>query len=83
MAKRSRLRRAGAAFATALPDLLLDSAGVAGAALIAYGAWLIYAPAGFISAGVLLLVGVLFSARGRTGASNPSPTEAQSVSHLI
>lgn len=46
--------------AAALPTLV----GLAGAALISFGAWQIYAPAGFIAAGVLLLAGVLFSARG-------------------
>jgi len=41
-----------------VPDLLL----IAGAALVAYGAGLIYRPAGFITAGLLLLLaGVLAS----------------------
>ena len=34
-----------------LPDALL----VVGAALVAYGAWLVYAPAGFIVGGLLTL----------------------------
>jgi hypothetical protein len=37
----------------ALPDALI----VAGAAAVAYGAWLIYAPAGFIVGGILALAG--------------------------
>jgi hypothetical protein len=38
-----------------LQVLLLDLVGVAGAVLLAYGAWLAYRPAGFLVAGVLLL----------------------------
>jgi hypothetical protein len=45
----------------ALPTLV----GLAGTGLVAYGAWLAYAPAGFIAAGVLLLAGVLLDARAR------------------
>jgi hypothetical protein len=40
-----------------------DIAGLAGAALIAFGAGMIYQPAGFIVAGVLLLVGAMLDAR--------------------
>lgn len=36
-----------------------DLAGVAGAGAIAYGAWLVYPPAGFIVGGVLLLIGAI------------------------
>jgi hypothetical protein len=43
----------------ALLDLLRELAGLAAIALIAYGAWLIYEPAGFITAGVLLLIGTI------------------------
>ena len=35
----------------------LDCAGVGGVSLVAYGAWLIYAPAGFITAGIFLVAG--------------------------
>jgi len=48
----------------AIPTLLRDAAGLGGAGLCAYGAWLIYAPAGFIAGGVLLLAGAWLSARG-------------------
>ena len=59
--------RAGRAAAAAMPDLIRDLAGVSAIALIAYGCWLIYRPAGFIAAGVLILVGVFASAsRSRT-----------------
>lgn len=45
-------------------DLVRDTAGIGGAALTAYGASLIYPPAGFIVAGLLLLAGAWLSARG-------------------
>lgn len=48
-----------AAVLRALPGLLRDLAGLAAVGLIAYGAWLVYPPAGFITAGTLLLAGVL------------------------
>lgn len=37
---------------------------LAGAGLIAYGCWRIYAPAGFITGGVLLIAGVILRAKG-------------------
>lgn len=47
-----------------MKDLVVDAVGVVGAGLIAYGAWLIYQPAGFMVAGVLLLSGAwLFASR--------------------
>lgn len=36
-------------------DGLRDATGVVGGSLIAFGAWRIYAPAGYIVAGILLL----------------------------
>lgn len=42
---------------------IIDVAGLAGSASISYGAWLIYRPAGFIVAGVLLLTGSILAAR--------------------
>lgn len=39
-----------------MKDLLVDAVGIAGAALIAYGAWMVYRPAGVIVAGVFLLL---------------------------
>lgn len=56
--------------AKALPDVTRDIAGLAGVGLIAYGAWLVYPPAGYIVGGVLLIVGVLvtsFSGKARAG----------------
>lgn len=47
----------------AVPAVLLDAAGLAGAGLIGYGAWLIYPPAGFITGGTLILAGTLLMAR--------------------
>lgn len=51
-----------AAVRTSALSLVPDALLISGAVLIAYGAWLIYPPAGFITAGLLLLVaGVLAS----------------------
>ncbi len=57
-----RIRRAGAVLRDgakrafrAIPGALCDLVGFAGAAAIAYGAWLIYAPAGFLVGGVLMI----------------------------
>jgi len=44
-------------------DLLRDALGLAGCGLLSYGAWLCYAPAGFIVAGLMLLAGAWLSAR--------------------
>ena len=49
--------------AAALPSLMRDAAGLAGIGLIAYGAWLVYPPAGFIAAGALLLALAVLTAR--------------------
>lgn len=46
------------------PTILRDAVGLAAVASITLGAWMIYAPAGFIVGGVLVLVGVLLAARG-------------------
>jgi hypothetical protein len=47
----------------ALPTILIDIAGLTGAALVSFGAWQIYRPAGFIVGGVFLLVGSFLTAR--------------------
>ena len=58
LALRTRLPTVQAFALSNMPDLLMLS----GATSLAYGAWLIYPPAGFLVAGVLLLVaGVLAS----------------------
>ncbi len=49
---------------TAVPGLLRDLAGLSGVGLVAYGAWLIYPPAGFIVGGCLFLLGALLLALG-------------------
>lgn len=46
-----------------LPVIARDAAGLIGAALISYGAWCAYAPAGFIVGGAFLLIGSLLAAR--------------------
>lgn len=51
-------------FLSLLPTLARDVAGLAGAGLLAYGAWLIYMPAGFLTGGALLLAGAFLAARG-------------------
>lgn len=51
---------ARAAVGKAASDCLL----LGGAAAISYGSWLIYAPAGFIAGGVLLIAGGVLAARG-------------------
>lgn len=56
------LARGVRSMAATLPDLLRDLAGIGAVVLIAYGCWLIYQPAGFIAAGILILAGVLASA---------------------
>lgn len=45
--------------AGAAPDIVWTLLGIAGGLLIAYGAWLIYVPAGFLTGGVLLLIGAI------------------------
>jgi len=50
-----RPRKALAAAARRVPHVIADGLGFAGAGAIAYGAWLIYAPVGFLVGGVLLM----------------------------
>jgi len=47
-----------------IPGLIRDLAGLCGVGLVSYGAWMIYPPAGFIVAGILLIVGTLMIALG-------------------
>ena len=56
---------AAAALGRLLPDLIREVAGYGGVALLAYGAWMVYPPAGFIVAGALLLIGSLLAVKGR------------------
>lgn len=62
------LRRIGHGIGVAasyLPAILRDIVGLAAVGAIAYGAWMIYPPAGVITGGVLVLAGVmLLSAKG-------------------
>jgi hypothetical protein len=57
------LGRAVGLTARALPALLRDASGLGGAALVAYGAWCVYVPAGYIVGGLLLLAGAWLHAR--------------------
>jgi hypothetical protein len=52
------------AIAPAFGGFMEDCTLIAGAALVAYGAWEIYRPAGPITAGVLLITGIILKARG-------------------
>lgn len=45
------------------PFVIRDLAGILAVAAISYGSWLAYAPAGFVAGGVLVLTGVVLSAR--------------------
>jgi len=51
-----------------MPGLVRDLAGLCGVGLVSYGAWMIYPPAGFIVAGILLIVGALMIALGNRAA---------------
>ncbi|MDP1965568.1 MAG: hypothetical protein Q8K93_25590 [Reyranella sp.] len=42
-----------------VPGLVRDLAGLGGVGLVSYGAWMIYPPASFITAGILLIAGTL------------------------
>ena len=54
--------------AGAMPGLVRDLAGLCGVGFVSYGAWLIYPPAGFITGGLLLIVGTLLIALGNRAA---------------
>ena len=56
------------AIAAAVPGIVRDLAGLCGVGLVSYGAWMIYPPAGFITAGILLIVGTLLIALGNRAA---------------
>jgi hypothetical protein len=44
-------------------QILIDLSAIAGVALISFGAWLAWPPAGFLVAGALILAGALASGR--------------------
>ena len=54
--------------AWAVPGLVRDLAGLCGVGLVSYGAWMVYPPAGFITAGFLLILGALLIALGSRAA---------------
>ena len=54
--------------AVAMPGLMRDVVGLGGVGLVSYGAWMIYPPAGFITAGLLLIVGALLISLGNRAA---------------
>ena len=51
-----------------VPGLVRDLAGLCGVGLVSYGAWLIYPPAGFITGGILLIIGTLLISLGSRAA---------------
>jgi hypothetical protein len=59
------LRKFARSIAATVPVLARDLIGIGGAGLIAYGVWLIYQPYGFISAGVMLLIGAFLNAKAQ------------------
>lgn len=60
----------GASFGRALPVVSRDGVGLAAVGLISYGAWQISPPAGFITAGCLLLVGVILISAKKSGKAD-------------
>ena len=62
------LATAMCAIAGVVPGLVRDMAGLCGVGLVSYGAWLIYPPAGFITGGILLIVGALLISLGSRAA---------------
>lgn len=53
-------------------ELIADGLGLAGAVSLSYGSWLVFQPAGFIVAGLLLLVAAWLTA-GSTDNQAPAP----------
>jgi len=61
-------RRALAAIGRVAPHVIADGMGFAGAGAIAYGAWLIYVPAGFLVGGALAMaLSILFGRKLERG----------------
>lgn len=54
-----------------------DVLGFAGMAAIAYGAWLIYQPAGLITAGALAVIGAGLLSLGDRPVPSPDETEGE------
>lgn len=57
-----KLLTALASMAAKLPAAIPDALIVLGVAIVSYGAWLVYPPAGFIVGGVLVLAGGVIAA---------------------
>ncbi len=58
-----KLKSVGRLAAAAAPAVLRDAAGLAGAGMVAHGAAEIYAPAGWIVGGIMLLAAAWLAAR--------------------
>jgi hypothetical protein len=57
------LRRLNGWVRASIGVVLTDLCGIGGAALISYGVWQVYHPAGLMMGGVLLLAGAVLNAR--------------------
>jgi hypothetical protein len=60
---RGYVARISGAFCAKAPSLACDTSGLGGCGLIIYGVWLIFPPAAYLVAGVMLLLGAWFGAR--------------------
>ena len=56
-------------------DVFRDTLGIAGAGLMAYGAWLVFPPAGFLVGGAVLFALAVVSAF--TAARQPPPAKPE------
>lgn len=57
-ARAARWRIVGAAVTSSLHEVVRTAVALGGAAMLSYGAWLAWRPAGFIAGGVLLIAGL-------------------------
>ncbi|UDF29378.1 UNVERIFIED_ORG: hypothetical protein LHK14_17970 [Roseateles sp. XES5] len=59
------MRSIGRFTAAVVPPLFREAIGIAGAGIFVYGFWQIFAPAGFIVGGILLMAAAIIMARSR------------------
>ena len=68
--QRRALARTGRAIVRRAPHVIADGLGFAGAGGIAYGAWLVYVPAGFLVGGALAMaLSILFGRKLERGTA--------------
>lgn len=63
---RESIKRLAARVRAMLPILANDGAGIGGAAIFSYGAWLAWHPVGFLVGGALLMAIAWLNGRART-----------------